>query len=90
MVIKMSYGPGDMPTDRPFYITPGCAYTVDSEGEFYYAPRYVGGYFNIEEFDIVDFDTMAEEEIPDIKAVHEKLCDWMENKSEEWFRNANK
>lgn len=55
----------------------GCAYTVCTEGELFYAPIYEGGGIETMEFDFVDFDTMDEETAEKVERIHSALIDMM-------------
>lgn len=50
----------------------GCVYTVDTEGELFYAPIYQDGSVNLEEFDFVDWydavDYEVENELNEIQS----------------------
>lgn len=54
----------------------GCAYSIDTEGELYYAPQYQDGTVNVEEFDFVDYESMDDER-NEVEKVHNQLIDVM-------------
>ena len=56
----------------------GCAYTVCTEGELFYAPLHENGSVNSSEFDFVDFDTMDEETAKKVEKIHSALIDMMQ------------
>ena len=53
----------------------GCAYTVCTEGELFYAPIHENGDVSVMEFDFVDFDTMDEETAEKVERIHSALID---------------
>ena len=55
----------------------GCAYTVCTEGELFYAPIHENGDVSVMEFDFVDFDTMDEETAEKVERIHSALIDMM-------------
>jgi hypothetical protein len=55
----------------------GCAYSIDTEGELYYAPQYQDGTVNVEEFDFVDYESMDDDERNEVEKVHNQLIDVM-------------
>jgi hypothetical protein len=55
----------------------GCAYTVCTEGELFYAPVYEDGSISTMEFDFVDFDSMDEETAEKVERIHSVLIDMM-------------
>jgi len=56
----------------------GCAYTVCTEGELFYAPIHENGDVSVMEFDFVDFDTMDEETAEKVERIHSALIDMMQ------------
>ena len=70
-----------MPFSGIFVTVPehGCAYTVCTEGELFYAPIYQNGTVNLEEFDFVDMMAMmGEDEYERIVEVQDELIDMMQ------------
>jgi hypothetical protein len=55
----------------------GCAYSIDTEGELYYAPQYQDGTVNVEELDFVDYESMDDDEREEVEKVHNQLIDVM-------------
>lgn len=55
----------------------GCVYTVDTEGELFFAPLYQDNSVSLEEFDVVEF---GENEYDDkeLEEVQECLCKMMQ------------
>ncbi len=53
----------------------GCVYTVCTEGELFYAPIYKNHNVNLMEFDMVDFDSVDDEE--EMEQIQSALIDMM-------------
>ena len=55
----------------------GGIYTVCTEGELFYAPKYKDGSVNLEEFDFVDFD-LSEVDSRHLSEIQLTLCKMMQ------------
>ena len=57
----------------------GCAYSIDSEGTLFYSPMYQGGGIETQDWCEVDFDTMENEYVQEVKEVQDKLIAMMKS-----------
>lgn len=57
----------------------GCAYSIDSEGTLFYTPMMEGGGIETEDWCDVDFDTMENEYVQEIKDIQDKLIAMMKS-----------
>jgi hypothetical protein len=55
----------------------GCVYTVDTEGELFFAPLYQDNIVSLEEFDFVDFE-MSDTDNKELEEIQECLCKMMQ------------
>jgi hypothetical protein len=55
----------------------GCVYTVDTEGELFFAPLYQDNSVSLEEFDFVDFE-MNDTDDKELEEIQECLCKMMQ------------
>jgi len=55
----------------------GCVYTVDTEGELFFAPLYQDNSVSLEEFDVVDFE-MSDTDDKELEEIQECLCKMMQ------------
>jgi hypothetical protein len=51
----------------------GCVYTVDTEGELFFAPLYQDNSVSLEEFDFVDFE-VSDTDDKELEEIQECLC----------------
>lgn len=57
----------------------GCAYSIDSEGTLFYSPMYQGGGIETQDWCEVDFDTIENEYVQEVKDVQDKLIAMMKS-----------
>lgn len=55
----------------------GCVYTVDAEGELFFAPLYQDNSVSLEEFDIVEFG-VTDYDDKELEEIQECLCKMMQ------------
>ena len=55
----------------------GCVYTVDTEGELFFAPLYQDNTVSLEEFDFVDFG-LSDTDENELEEIQDCLCKMMQ------------
>ena len=57
----------------------GCAYSIDSEGTLFYTSMMEGGEIETEDWCDIDFDTMENEYVQEVKDIQDKLIAMMKS-----------